>query len=430
VALAALPLVALPAHAAADDTPTDPVVAQQWAMQPGAPLDAPAAWRYTQGSGAVVAVLDTGADLSHQDLQGALWTNPKEIPGNGVDDDHDGFVDDVHGADFMGNDGDPSDENGHGTHVAGLIAAQLNGKGSVGLAPGARLMIVRVLDASMRGTTDVVAKGIRYAVAHGADIINTSINGDADDPDLDKAIDVANAAGVTIVASAGNNSRDLDLRPSWPASSKDPNVISVAATGQDSLLAAFSNWGGRSVDLAAPGVDIVSTSSTGGYEARSGTSMAAPEVAATMALLRSAAPSAGPDQLRQALLGTTTHPKGLLGKLMTGEVDPVAALQAVAPQASSSATALTARVKRRAKHSRRTLVTWSAHGRTDDVVTFRVSGAGGKTLAVRRATSRGAWIRRTKGRVRIAARDADRHTISAVTISITKHKGRAARARR
>jgi len=119
--------------------PTDSFYAQQTALQPGATIGAPEAWKVADGHGVVVAVIDSGVDLTHPDLRGALWTNPGEIPGNGIDDDHNGIIDDVHGADFVNGDGNPSDDDGHGTHIAGIIAARADGKGVVGLAPQAQV---------------------------------------------------------------------------------------------------------------------------------------------------------------------------------------------------------------------------------------------------------------------------------------------------
>lgn len=419
LALVATGVACLPAAALAGGLePTDPLFDRQWAMQSDGPLDAPTAWRYGSGEGQVVAVLDSGVDENHPDLRGALWTNHGEIPGNGVDDDHDGFVDDVHGADLVNNDGDPADDDGHGTHVAGIIAARRDGIGLVGLAPGAKIMAVKVLDAHSSGTADVVADGIRYALAHGATVINTSVNANAEDPTLDAALREADAAGVTVVASAGNNARNLDLSPSWPASSDAPNVLSVAASDEQNLLAVFSNFGSGTVDLAAPGTAIASTALGGGYEERDGTSMAAPEVAAAFALLRAAAPDRDAATLRDVLLSTARRPRGLLGMLRSGEVDPVAALAAVAPApaVASSAPRVRARVKRRGRT--RTLITWQLTGDIAKVASFRVSGAHGRTLVVKARASRGAWVRQRSGRVRVTVRDADGSAVAATTIRL------------
>lgn len=418
LALAAAGTALLPAGAAAAGlTPTDDLFDRQWAMQSSGPLDAPEAWRMGTGEGQVVALLDTGVDQRHPDLQGQLWTNRGEVPGNGVDDDHDGYVDDVHGVDLVNHDGDPADDDGHGTHIAGIIAARRDGQGVVGLAPGAKIMAVKVLDNQHRGTADVVAQGIRYALAHGATVINTSVNADADDQTLAGAVADAAAAGVTIVASAGNNGRNIDTTPSWPASSTEPDVLAVAASDQGGLLAVFSNFGKGTVDLAAPGTEIVSTALGGGYEQRDGTSMAAPAVTATVALLQGAAPGTDSGTLRDVLLSHVSKPRGLLGFLRAGEVDPVAALRAVAPVAAEPPK-VRGRVRRRS--AKRVLVTWTVTGETASVKSFRVSGAGGRTLAVRSRTARGVWVSRKTRKVRISARDASKRVLSAVNVTVRR----------
>src|SRR4051812_41073491 len=306
VAVAALGVMLAPATASAAP-PLDPMFAQQWALARESVLGTATAWQQSTGAGAVVAVLDTGADLTHPDLQDALWTNPGEIPGNGVDDDHDGYVDDVHGTDIVDDDGTPADDEGHGTHVAGIIAARAgNAIGGSGLAPGAQLMIVKVLDSHRAGTAAGLAEGIRYALAHGATIINTSVNGDGTNKQLQDALHAADAAGALIVASAGNDGRDLDTNPSYPASYTDPSIVSVASVGPIGILSSFSNYGATSVDIAAPGEDILSTAYNGDYELRSGTSMSAPFVTATLALMQGAQPGLGGPALKAALLAGAT----------------------------------------------------------------------------------------------------------------------------
>jgi len=316
-------------HAAQDN---DPLFDQQWALAQSDSLDAQDAWIQSQGAGVVVAVVDTGVDQTHPDLAGSLWTNPGEIPGNGIDDDRDGFVDDVHGADFINNDGNPQDDEGHGTHVAGIIAAAANNAiGGAGLAPQAKIMAVKVLDSNLAGTAAGLAQGIQYAVTHGAKIINASVNGDGQSQALENAIQQARAAGVILVASAGNDSRNLDSQPSYPAAYPDDNIVSVAASTQSGAMASFSNYGQSSVDLAAPGDQIVSTAKGGDYEIRSGTSMAAPFTAATLALMASARPELSGTALRAALFAGTKHPASLNGLVADGELDPIGALHQVIP---------------------------------------------------------------------------------------------------
>jgi subtilisin family serine protease len=284
---------------------------EQWAVGPASLLDLPGAWQLSQGAGVTVAVVDSGTRLDHPDLAPNIWTNFGEIPGNGIDDDHNGFVDDVHGVDLttIAPQQDLSDGNGHGTHVAGIIAAAANGRGVVGVAPRAKIMTVKVLDAQGRGTTGAVADGIRYAVANGARVINLSLKSEAPDPRVDAAIADALTAGVLVVVAAGNDGVDIDRTPSYPASVPAPNLLAVAATVPDQGrgLAGFSNYGVLSVQLAAPGQEILSTSHDGGYVVESGTSMAAPMTSGVAALMASANPRIGGVELRSLLLQSATR---------------------------------------------------------------------------------------------------------------------------
>ncbi|MCW2958064.1 MAG: family serine peptidase, partial [Solirubrobacterales bacterium] len=423
-ALAALGTATLPAPAVAAPAPrivpSDDLYPEQAALQPGAGIGAPEAWKLTMGAGVVVAVLDTGVDAAHPDLRGALWTNPGEIPGNGRDDDEDGHVDDVHGVDLVNDDGDPADDEGHGTHVAGIVAARMDGAGVVGLAPEALLMPIKVLDDKRAGNTDTVAAGIRYALAHGAHVINVSVNGPAASPALAAAVREATRAGVTIVASAGNGGSDLSLQPSYPASYDAPSVLAVGATDGDSLLAPFSNFG-QGVALTAPGVDILSTARGNRFELRSGTSMAAPEVAAALALLRGARPDLPAADLRDALVQSARRPDTLLGRIGGGALDVAAALHRIVPEAQwptvPDPPALAVRVKRRSTSAERprALLTWTVSGDTSAIVAFRVTRSGGATLARRSGNvARGAWISLRRGTVTVAALGADGSVLARV----------------
>jgi subtilisin family serine protease len=287
-----------------------------------------------------VAVLDTGVQLERPELRGHIWTNPGEIPGNGRDDDGDGFADDVHGADFVAGDGMPQDDNGHGTHVAGIIAAH----GLVrGLAPGATILPVKILGKDKSGNARWLAQGIDYAVTHGARILNVSVNGDGASRELESAIQRAQDAGAVIVASAGNDGRDLAARPSYPISFPEPAVLGVGATDSAGRRARFSNFG-PAVDVTAPGADIISLGFPG-LAFRSGTSMAAAYVSATLALEAAAAPGLDAGTMRDALLGAAAT--------NGGELDAAGAVQAVAPPADSATTAVKRKATRRHRPHRR-----------------------------------------------------------------------------
>lgn len=318
-----------PASASAATAP-DPLAGQAWQLEGDGPMGIASAWDRTTGGDVIVAVLDSGADLTHPDLVDNLWTNAGEVPGNGVDDDHDGLVDDVHGADLLHGDGDPTDDNGHGTHVAGIIGARGgNAEGSAGIAWRVRIMPIKVLDDRAVGTPDTVAAGLRYAVAHGARIVNVSLAGPRPSQALRDAIDLADRAGVLVVAAAGNTGNDVGVTPSYPVAYPAANVLGVAATQRDGALVPTSSWGGA-VELAAPGQDILSTARGGGYELRTGTSVAAPMVSGAAALLASAQPGTDARTLRAALVGSaraTSLPGG------ERALDVGAALQWVPPSA-------------------------------------------------------------------------------------------------
>ncbi|TWT40575.1 Thermophilic serine proteinase precursor [Phycisphaerae bacterium RAS1] len=237
------------------------------------------AWELQRGRrGVVVAVIDSGVDLEHPSLAGNLWTNARETL-NGYDDDNNGYVDDVHGWDFVGQDADPSDVSGHGTHVAGIIAAGQDGP-VAGLA-NVSVMVLRVLDSRNEGFDSRTMAAIGYAIDEGADIINLSLGGPDDSSALRDACNAAQAAGVVVVAAAGNQAG----RVLYPAAYE--SAIAVGASDEADRVPSFSN-AGRSLDLAAPGVNIISTALGGGFEYRSGTSVATPLVSAAAALLRSA----------------------------------------------------------------------------------------------------------------------------------------------
>ena len=303
-------------------TPGDDGFRAAWEVSTGAPtLDGQAV--------PVIAIVDSGVDLAHPDLVKNLWTNPGEIADNQIDDDHNGYIDDIHGADIISPGTPPDDEYYHGTAVAGVAAARGDdGEGVTGVAWVARIMAVRVLDADGTGDTGQLAKGILYAVANGAQVINVSITSDARTRAVDDAIAVAERAGVVIVAAAGNEGRDLAEEPAYPASSSSPAIISVAATESRGVIASWSNFGRTGVDIAAPGSDLLTTLPNEGYAAFSGTSAAAPVVTGTVALMRAVQPLAGISQIRSTLLDTAERS---VVPVRSGELRAGTALAAFAP---------------------------------------------------------------------------------------------------
>ena len=250
------------------------------------------------GKGTVVAVIDTGVDYTHKDLADNIWVNEGEIPGNGIDDDGNGYVDDVHGVDFVDGDSDPMDEHGHGTHVAGIIAMTPGNGGGVGVAYGAKIMCVRAGQANGSFASSDIAKAIKYAADNGADVINMSFGGTGRSYLVESALQDAFPSCV-LVAAAGNDglpTNDATLagylftEDVYPAGYK--YVLGVMATNNNQSLASFSNWdfaegSGCEYEMAAPGVNIYSTLPGNRYACWSGTSMATPNVSAAAAILRS-----------------------------------------------------------------------------------------------------------------------------------------------
>ena len=298
-------------------------------------IDAPEAWNIGVGStNVIVAVIDTGIRYTHQDLITQMWRNPGEIPGNGRDDDLDGFVDNIHGVNTITGSGDPFDDNDHGTHVAGTIgAAANNGHPAVGVAWQVRLMACKFLDASGGGWNSDAIEGIGFAVAKGAKVLNNSWGGGGYSQALHDAIAAARAAGVLFVAAAGNSSEDTDSYPHYPSCYDLDNIISVAAHDSRERLASFSNFGQSSVDLAAPGVSIPSCTagSDSEYGTFSGTSMAAPHVSGVAALIWSQFPALQLPGVRQRLLNTTVSAPAYVGRCATeGRLNALNALTAAA----------------------------------------------------------------------------------------------------
>jgi VCBS repeat-containing protein len=315
-------------HLAGPVIPNDPQFPSLWGMNntgqtggtPDADIDAPEAWAVTTGSSnTVIAVIDTGVDYNHADLRANMWVNPGEIPGNGIDDDGNGFRDDIYGADFVNNDGDPMDDHFHGTHVAGTLGAVgNNGIGVAGVNWTGRIMALKFLDAFGYGYTSGAIAALNYAVANGATISNNSWGGGPFDQGLYDAINAAGNAGHIFVAAAGNDGSNNDTFPFYPAGFNLPNIISVAATDHNDALASFSNYGSTSVDLAAPGVNVLSTTPGNTYGTYSGTSMATPHVTGVVALIRSQHPTWTNTQIKDQVLSSVDPLPSLAGKTVTG----------------------------------------------------------------------------------------------------------------
>jgi subtilisin family serine protease len=321
--------------------PNDPSFGRLWGLDntgqsggvAGADIDATRAWDVSTGSrSVVVAVIDTGVDYRHADLAANMWRNPGEVAGNGIDDDRNGFVDDVHGWDFANGDGDPFDDEGHGTHVAGTIGAVgNNGVGVTGVNWAVSIMALKFLGSDGSGSTSDAIAAINYATRmrrdFGVNVVatNNSWGGGGSSAALRRAIQAGGDAGILFVAAAGNEGVNNDVTPSYPANDTSTAVIAVAATDRSNRLASFSNYGATSVDLAAPGAAIYSTVPGNGYASYSGTSMATPHVTGAVALLAAANSQASGAAIRSAILGGATRVPSLAGKVATGGVLDVAA---------------------------------------------------------------------------------------------------------
>lgn len=287
-----------------------------------ADIDAPEAWDATSGlPDTLVAVIDTGVDTRHPDLDGNTWTNTDEIAGNGFDDDGNGYVDDDKGWDFFHNDRtvyDAADGDNHGTHVAGTIAAEgNNGTGVVGVNWKAQIIPLKFLGPNGGSSANAI-RAIDYAVAKGAKISNNSWGGGSFSRSLKDTLSRADAAGHLFVAAAGNDGSNNDSSAHYPSSYDNLNVVSVAATDNKDALASFSNRGATSVDLAAPGVSIYSTLPNNSYGSYSGTSMAMPHVTGVAALIKSKNPTLDDAGVKDALLQSVDKKGNLAGKMATG----------------------------------------------------------------------------------------------------------------
>ena len=283
-------------------------------------IDAPEAWDYWTGSDdVVVAVIDTGVDYNHQDLSANMWHNPGETPGNGIDDDGNGYIDDYYGYDFCNNDGDPFDDNSHGTHCSGTIGGVGNNTtGVAGVCWTTKIMALKFLSSGGSGSYADAVEATIYAANMGVEIASNSWGGGSSSQTLKNAIEYAKTKGMLFVAAAGNSAVNADTTPMYPAAFDCANIISVAATSNTDALASFSNYGAISVDLGAPGVSILSTIPNNSYAKYSGTSMATPHVSGAAALVWSQRPNLTYNQVRETLLSTVNPTSSLSGKTVTG----------------------------------------------------------------------------------------------------------------
>ena len=306
----------------------------QSAGRVGADISVVEAWDITQGSrDVVVAVIDSGIDYRHPDLRNNMWRNVDEVPDNGIDDDSNGFVDDYFGYDFANGDGNPLDDDGHGTHTAGTIGAEGNNSlGVVGVSQKVSLMAVKFLGQN-RGTTVDAINAIYYAVDNGADILSNSWGGGGYSNALKEAIEYANSRGVLFIAAAGNDANNNDQYPTYPASYNVENVISVANTDRRDGRAYRSNYGRTTVDLGAPGTDILSTLPGNTYGSLSGTSMAAPHVSGVAALIKSLNPDLKAREIKSLILGNVDQIDSMnLLTATNGRLNAFKALSAVLPE--------------------------------------------------------------------------------------------------
>jgi large repetitive protein len=359
-----------------DLQPNDPEYPRLWGMEntgqtgglANADIDAEAAWDVSTGSDQViVGIIDTGIDYTHPDLAANIYTNPSEdawlnpndpTTGNGIDDDHNGKIDDWKGWNFLDNTNNPFDDNMHGTHCAGTIGAEgNNGVGVVGVNWRVKMMPLKFLDSSGSGSTAGAIDAIIYAADMGVDVLSNSWGGGGFSTAMENAIKYANSKGVLFVAAAGNDGTNNDDTPNYPSNYDVANLIAVAASDHSDNLAIWgsdsgggdngcglicssvvaavpgSNYGPTTVDIAAPGKDILSTIPGADYTSLSGTSMATPHVAGAAALLLAVNPSLTIADIKNALFTTVDKKDAFTDKIVTGgRMNLGAAVAAVAPK--------------------------------------------------------------------------------------------------
>ncbi|WP_141735622.1 S8 family serine peptidase [Oligoflexus tunisiensis] len=324
----------------------------------GADIGMTKAWDFSTGSASVlVGIIDSGTDYNHLDLADNIWKNPGETgqdfngqdrSTNGIDDDGNGYVDDWHGWDFFNNDNDPMDDNSHGTHVAGTIGGRgNNGRGVVGVNWSVSMVPIKVFSGAGESSADVLIKGIDYATNLGVVASNNSWGGGAYSEAMLAAIQRANEKNILFIAAAGNNSSNNDAVAHYPSSYDVPNIIAVASTDRRDALSYFSNFGVKSVHVAAPGSDIWSTIPNNGYGTKSGTSMATPHVTGLVALLKAEYPSLKAQDLKNRIIGATQFVPQIQNAVKFGRISAASALEndSLAPAAVQDITILETGVK-------------------------------------------------------------------------------------
>ncbi len=305
--------------------PNDTYYGEQYASSY---MSLPAAWDKSTGAGDIIAlVIDTGVLYAHPDLAANMWRNPGEIAGDGVDNDNNGYVDDVYGINAILNTGNPLDDNGHGTHCAGILGGRGdNGQGVAGVAWNTKIAAAKFLSSSGSGSLSNAVKAINYGIAlrragHKIVVSNNSWGGGAYSSTLAAAIKSSGDVGILFVAAAGNSASNNDTTPSYPSSYSSDNVVAVASTTSTGTLSSFSNYGATSVDIAAPGSSIISTYLSNGYSYLSGTSMAAPQVSGVALLVQSACSGMlTHQQVKSAILSSGQPYSSLSGKVLTSAI--------------------------------------------------------------------------------------------------------------
>ena len=289
--------------------PSDGRYSSQWGLNGNYGIKSEIAWNVQRGSKeVVVAVIDTGIEYSHPDLADNMWTNDAELNGEeGVDDDGNGVVDDIYGYNAFANNGNPMDGHSHGTHCAGVIGAVHNTQGIAGIMANVKLMAVKIFSDSGKTSVEAIVKGIEYAVANGAMVTSNSWGGAQKSQAIMDAIELADKEDVLFVAAAGNGNLwgrgfDIDKKPLYPAGYEFDNILSVGSITSSGRRSGFSNFGKKSVDIFAPGSDILSTVTNGGYKSMSGTSMATPHVSGVAGLVLSEFAGSTADEIKSKIM--------------------------------------------------------------------------------------------------------------------------------